>query len=459
MQENDLKEILDDFRYLIEAKQDIKLLNILMSMHASDIADLAEILHSDQQRLYLFNLMEAEMASEAIMELDEVYREHLIEKMEPRRLSQLVDEMDSDDAADFVSEIPEEEKEKVLEHVEDEDVEEVRLLLEHENDTAGGIMALEIISVHDESTVDESIDEIRRKAEEVDDIYNIYVVDRENRLTGIVTMKDLILAAGTRKVSDIVTSNIVSVPVSMDQEDVAILARKYDLVSVPVVDEDGHLLGRITIDDIVDVMEEEATEDIHKMAGLTDEEEIRETAVFRIVRARIPWLCFGLFGGLIGAFIMNAFHGSIQRQLELSFFIPVIMAMAGNIGIQSSTLVVRGLATGEIGTQDLMVRCMKELRIALLNGLILSVLLYFFVTLYYLYSKGSADTTMLALVISTSLLSVIMVAGALGSTIPLILKRFDFDPALSTGPFITSSNDIIGIFIYLSIADFILNHG
>ncbi|MFQ5629336.1 MAG: magnesium transporter, partial [bacterium] len=276
------------------------------------------------------------------------------------------------------------------------------------------------------------------------------VIDKNGKLVGLVPVRDLILARGNRRISEIMERDFLSVGVTMDQEEVANFARKYDLVSVPVVDENNKLLGRITIDDIVDVMEEEATEDIHKMAGLVDEEEVREKAILRIVRARIPWLVWGLMGGLISAAVMINFESNLKEKIVLAYFVPVIMAMAGNIGIQSSALVVRGLATGEIAAQDYLSRCGKEMGISLLNGIILSSLLFAVVAIGW--HNQDEHSLQLALLISLALVMVILIAGILGSTIPLVLKKFNIDPALATGPFITTSNDIIGLFIYLSIA-------
>lgn len=449
LEEQDLKTIIDDFEFLIAEKQDAKLRNILLSLHSSDIAEVTNRLDKEEQ-LYIFDLMDPETASEVIIEMDEVKREVLVEQMEHDRISELVDEMDSDDAADFVSELDEETQKEVLENVEIEDVREVEELLKHREDSAGGIMALEIISVQDSITVDEAIEEIRNKADEVSELYNVYVVDKNHKLLGLVPVRDLILAQGKKPISEIMQKDYLSVPVTMDQEQVANFARKYDLVSVPVVDEKNRLLGRITIDDIVDVMEEEATEDIHKMAGFTDEEEVREKAVLRIVRARIPWLVWGLFGGLISAGVMIRFESNLKEQIVLAYFVPVIMAMAGNIGIQSSALVVRGLATGEIAAQDYLARCGKEMGISLLNGIILSSLLFAVVAIGW--HNKSEYSLQLALLISLALVMVILIAGVLGSTIPLVLKKFGIDPALATGPFITTSNDIIGLFIYLTIA-------
>lgn len=454
IEEQDLRTIIDDFEYLISEKQDAKLRNILLSLHPSDIAEVAGRL-SEDARVYLFNLMEPELASEVILELDEVNREHLVERLEHRRLSELVDEMDSDDAADFVSELDDAIQREVLDRVELEDVREVEELLKHREDSAGGIMALEIVAVQENSTVDRAIEEIRKKAEEVEDLYNVYVVDEAGRLTGMVTVRDLILAPGTTRIADIMERDILAVPVTMDQEEVANFARKYDLVSIPVVDEHKRLLGRITIDDIIDVMEEEATEDIHKMAGLVDEEEVRERAIFRIVRARIPWLVWGLFGGLISATVMVRFETSLKEQIVLAYFVPVIMAMAGNIGIQSSALVVRGLATGEITAQDYLARCLKEVGISVMNGLILASILFLVVAVGW--HNQDSQPYRLALLISLALIAVIIIAGILGSTIPLILKKLNIDPALATGPFITTSNDITGLFIYLTIASKMLD--
>ncbi|RMD95327.1 MAG: magnesium transporter, partial [Calditrichaeota bacterium] len=249
MDEKDLENIRDDLLFLIHEKQDGKLANILLSMHPSDIADLLESIEDEEARLYLFNLLDAESASNVILEMDDVTREGLVENLEKARLTELVDEMDSDDAADFVSELSDEVAEEVLEKAEEENVEEVRQLLEHKEDTAGGLMALEIVIVRDDSTVDQAIAEIREKAEEVEDVYNVFVVDKDGRLVGTVTLKDLILAPGEKPVAEIMNRDVLSVPVGLDQEEVANFARRYDLVTIPVVDEKGRLMGRITIDD------------------------------------------------------------------------------------------------------------------------------------------------------------------------------------------------------------------
>ena len=354
--------------------------------------------------------------------------------------------MDSDDATDFVAGLSTEMAEEVLEEAEAEGVEEVRQLMAHKEDTAGGLMALEIVTVNEDSTVDEAIAEIRKKADEVQDIYNVYVVDKEGHLVGTLALKDLILAPGHTPVAEIMNRDFKAVPVTMDQEEVAHFARRYDLVAVPVVDEHGKLLGRITIDDIVDVMQEEAEEDIQRMAGLADEEELRETSVLKIVRVRIPWLFTGLLGGLISATVLSFYSDSLEKVLSLAFFVPVITAMGGNVGIQSSAIVVRGLAMGEIDFGDIFKRLLKELKIALMNGLILGALIFLVVRI------GWHEQVGIAMLVGGALLAVIFVASVIGTTVPLILKRLNIDPALATGPFITTSNDIVGLFIYLALA-------
>ncbi len=451
IEEKDLKTILDDISYLIAARQEASVKAMLLSLRSEDIAQLINHLKNKEERLYVFKLLDTESASEVIMELDEVVREQLVDHLGMRELAELVDEMDSDDAADFVSELDEEVVDEVLENVEEEDREEVRQLLEHEEDTAGGIMALEIIAVNQSWTVDQVIQEIRRKADEVDDVYNVYVVDDDGKLVGFVTVKDLIIASGDTIVKKIMDRDVLSVPVTMDQEQVANFAKKYDLVSVPVVDADNRLLGRITIDDIVDVMVEEATEDIQKMAGLSDDEDVRQTSVFRIVRGRLPWLITGLMGGIFAAFVMASYENSLRLEMTLLFFVPVVLGMGGNVGIQSSAIVVRGLATGEISGKDIFRRLLKEMKVSLMNGLILGLVIFTVV------SFGFRESSLkVGFLISSALMTVMLMAGIVGSTVPLILKKMNIDPALATGPFITTSNDIIGLYIYLAMATFFL---
>lgn len=443
MEEIDLKEIVENITYLADARDDAMVTNMIIDLHP---ADLAEILYhlDDEHRSYIFDLLDAETASEVISAMDGVSREDLLGELDQARITEIVDEMDSDDATDLVSELPDDVAQKVLESIDKEDSEEVKELLRHEEDTAGGIMAKEFVAVHLHSTVDEAIQQIRAKAEEVEDIYYLYVVDQFDKLVGIARLKDLILAKGDTKISQIMDRDVVSVTTEVDQEAVANIARRYDLVSIPVVDKMGRLIGRITFDDVADVMEEEASEDIQRMAGITDEEEFREKSIFRISQVRLPWLLVGFTGELVSAYILHHFEASLDQIIAAAFFIPIIMAMGGNAGIQSSTIMVRGMATGEIGLYDIRRRLLREIFVSLLNGFLCGLLLFLVVTFWLKLPK-------FGLILASVLMLVILNASFVGSFVPVILRKIKIDPAIATGPFITTSNDVLGLLIYLGL--------
>ena len=307
MDEKDIKDIVDDFSFLINEQDELKLRNILVDMFPADIADVLRHLQ-DPQRDYLFNLIDPKVASDVIVELDEFSREELLEDLDEDRISELVDEMDSDDATDVVSELDDAIAERILKHIDEQDSREVKELLMHEEDTAGGIMALEYVSVNQNSSVDEAIAEIRRKSEEVTQVYNVYVVDDEGLLVGVLPLKKLILSSTKTTIRQIMISEVISVETSIDQEEVANIVRRYNLISIPVVDKSGKLVGRITVDDVVDVVHEEAKEDIQRMAGITDDEHYGETSAVKISRVRLPWLITGLCGGLLTAWVMSRFE-------------------------------------------------------------------------------------------------------------------------------------------------------
>ncbi len=443
MEEIDLKEIVENINYLADAKDWVMIRNMIVDLHP---ADLAEILHylDDEHRNYIFELLDVEVASDVISEMDDVSRDDILEELPEDRISEIVDEMDSDDAADLVSELPDDIAQKVLDSIDKEDSDEVKELLRHEEDTAGGIMAKEFVAVNLHETVDQAIEVLRSKAEEVEDIYYLYVVDENKKLVGVIRLKDLILAKGTTAISEIMDRDVVSVTTDMDQEEVANIARHYDLVAIPVVDRVGQLLGRITFDDVADVMEEEASEDIQRMAGITEEEEFRETSILRISRVRLPWLLVGFFGQLLCAYVLHRFEASISEIIATAFFIPIIMAMGGNAGIQSSTIMVRGMATGEIGLYDIRKRLFREIGVSILNGLICGILLFVVVSLWLKQPK-------FGLLLSSVLIFVILNASFVGAFIPVVLKKVKVDPAIATGPFITTSNDVIGLIIYLGL--------
>jgi magnesium transporter len=423
---------------------------LLKDLHPADIAFVIEHL-SGEYADTLFSILDDETASSVLSELNEPRQQILVKKLQKDKLSDLVEEMESDDAADIVSLLKKDEQEQVLESMdEEEDAEEIRELLQHPEDTAGGRMSKEVVTVKDTSGVASAVEEIRKAADETEQIYNVFVVSEdENRLLGILPLNTLLLAKSDIKVSEIMEKDVVHVTTRMDQEEVAKLVKKYDMVEIPVVDEGGRLVGRITHDDIMDVIEEEAHEDISHMAG-AGEEEITEPSAFKVSRVRLPWLVIGLFGGLVSAVVMSRFEVAIERIVTLVFFVPVVMAMGGNVGMQSSAIVVRGLATGEIDVTHTLHRLFREIRVALINGLVCGAIL---TALTFFWLKNIH----LGAVVGGALICVILISTFVGTLVPLLLKRFDIDPALATGPFVTTSNDIIGLAIYFTFTTVLLN--
>lgn len=442
MEERDLKAIVEDIDYLASEQDTRMIKNILVGNHPADIATVIAHL-SDDRRRDVFELLDAEMASDVIMEMDDAVRARLLQQLDEDRLTAIVAAMESDDAADLVAELSEETAARILRSLDKLDSEEVRQLLRHEEDTAGGIMALEFVYVRDENTVEEAIRAIRSKAEEVGEVYNVYVVDSFGHLVGVLPLKRLILARPNEQIKNIMETDVISVPTAMDQEEVANIFRRYDLISLPVVEPSGKLVGRITVDDVVDVMEEEASEDIQRMAGIAEEEPLRETSIFRISFGRLPWLLVGFVGQLVAAVVLMQFETSLRNVFIATFFIPLMMAMGGNSGIQASTIVVRGIALGEFNPTDTFQRLLKEIKVSLFNGTVCGILLFAIVALL-----GQAP---FALILALSMITVILNASFLGAGIPVILKKIGIDPAIATGPLITTFNDIVGLSIYLGL--------
>lgn len=442
METADLKNIIEDLDYLASEQDEGMILNILIGNHPADIAHIITALPAERRR-YIFDLLDADTASDVIVELDDVTTLSLVSEMKEERLSEIVDEMDSDDATDLVAELPEEIAEKVLDSIDAADSDEVKELLRHDEDTAGGIMALEFISVPEDVDVDEAIREIRLRADEVGEVYNVYAIDNAGKLTGYIPLKKLILAKSHQKVSSVMVKDVICVPTDMDQEEVANIFRRYDLVSVPVVDDVGKLVGRITIDDVMDVVEEEASEDIQRMAGIADEEEIRETSIVKISFGRLPWLLVGLCGQLMAALVMKHFEASLKEIFVATFFIPLMMAMGGNAGIQAATIVVRAIALGELNPNETLNRLSREVRVSLLNGSVCGLLLLTIATVI--------DRVQFGIVLALAMLGVILNASIIGSSVPLILRRVGVDPAIATGPLTSTFNDIIGLSLYLGL--------
>lgn len=440
--EPDFSEILISIREMIEKRNQGALLNLLIDLHPADIADLLSDLKKDERK-YLFQLLPAEKASAILTELDSPIVDQLIKDVSKKRLSALVDKMDSDDAADIISDLPDEIAKSVLEQIPDQISEDVKDLLRYDEDTAGGIMALEFVSVKTKSTVNQTIKAVRKIRKKVKTVHTVWVTDDDEKLVGSVSLTDLVLAKGKSLISKIVNKDIKYVYTDMDQEEVAIFFRKYDLVTLPVLNSSHQLVGQITIDDIIDVVDEEASEDMSLFAGANDEE-MQEDSFLKISWIRLPWLMVAFVGQLIAAFIIQQFKGTLVEIIALTFFMPVIMAMGGNSGIQSSIIVIRGLATGDISVESTWRRFFREFRVSLFIGIIFGGLMVLVVGLWL-------GNYMMGLIIGLALNVVILQAALFGGLIPFLLKRADIDPALASGPFITTFNDILGLLIYLVI--------
>lgn len=442
-QPEELQQNISDVLEELYETGNFKLLeNSLIDLHPADIAEAVPFINRETQET-IFKMLDQEIAAEVLAELDPPVLENVLPLIEESRLVDIIGTMDSDDATDIIGELDEDQAQRILAAMPWDSFREVETLLRHEVDTAGGIMALEVVYVHKDKTAKEALQVLRAKAQEVEDVYNIYVVDSKGFLVGKVSLKDLALASPRVKMNEIMEEEPVAVIEEMDQEQVAQLFNKYDLISAPVVNNQGRLVGRITVDDVLEVVEEEASEDFTKMAGITDEE-LGTRSIFKVSRVRLPWLLVAFVGQMISAKVLNHFMPDVQGALMATIFIPLIMAMAGNIGIQSSTVIIRGLAIGEIRLRDTWWRLFQEVSVAFFNGIIIALLLYLVVMIWF--QKAG-----FGLVLGGALLIVLIMAGMIGTLVPLILKSFKVDPAIATGPFITTSNDVLGLLIYYSI--------
>jgi len=440
--------LLEEIALLISNKDNKALKALLLDIHFADVAEIVNELNSEEAT-YLIKLLDSEKTSDILTELDEDMRESILANLSAKEIAEEVEEMDSDDAADIIGELSEERQERVISALEDDElVADIKELLSYEENSAGALMAKELVKVYETWTVAGCLRRIRAQAKEVTRVHSIYVVDREEKLIGRLSLKDLIVAKNEQKISEIYIDKVDVVNVNEEEEEVAKIMAKYDLEAIPVVDNRNVLLGRITIDDIVDVLKEEADKDYQLAAGLIQDVD-SDDSILELTRARLPWLFLGLIGG-IGAFlIMEGFEDAFKGgAFVLFFFTPLIAAMAGNVGVQSSAIIVQGLANDDV-KGSINSRLLKEMLLAALNGVILALFLFVFVWI----TKGDIQT---ALAISVSLVVVIIVAGLIGTFIPLFLNKRGIDPAIATGPFITTSNDIFGILIYFMIAKFIL---
>lgn len=437
------REFIEEIQSYASVENGEAIRHALMDVHEADIAEILEIVSMEEAK-YIFRLLEDEQASDVLVEIDEDIRIKFLEALSSKEIAEQLDNMDSDDAADIMAEMSEERQEEVIQQIEDpQQAIDIASLMQYEEDTAGAIMGTELIYVNENWTTDQSIAEMRIQAEDVEYIYTVYVVDNSKRLTGMLSLKSLLFAAEGSLVKDIYIENVKSIGAEESLEEVASIMKKYDIVALPVLNPDGILIGRITIDDVVDVIQEEAEKDYQMASGISENVESSD-GVLTLTRARLPWLVVGLAGGILGAEVIGLFEGQLGDYPQMAMFIPLIAAMAGNVGVQSSAIVVQGIASNNIDLSGIAGRLFKEFKVALLNGLVCSLLILAFIFLI----KG--DLT-LGLTVSISLIAVIIFAGILGTLIPLLLHKRNIDPALATGPFITTTNDVIGLFLYLYI--------
>ncbi len=438
------KEYLEHLNGAVENGQQAELDILIDGLHAVDIAEILEEQTKDEAKAFYLVLPE-ELAADALVELDEDTRERFLKETSSADIAEkIIENLDSDDAADVIGELSEEQQDEVISHIEDiEHASDIIDLLHYDEDTAGGLMAKELVKVNINSNVATCIKEIRDQSEEIENIFTVYVVDDNDLLQGRISLKKLLLAPDNNKVEDVYTKELKLVKVDSEGEEVAQIMDKYNLVVVPVIDEIGRLLGRITIDDVVDFMREESDKDYQMASGISENVESSDSA-WVLTRARLPWLLIGLFGGILGAQVIEAYEGQIQLHPETAFFIPLIAAMAGNVGVQSSAIVVQGLANNSLGLDGIWKKLFKELLVGLINGLVLG-------SLIFAYNYFFSEDLTLSIIVSTSLFAVIVFAAIFGTLVPLMLDKYKIDPALATGPFITTVNDVFGLFLYLYI--------
>ncbi|MFO7911696.1 MAG: magnesium transporter, partial [Desulfotignum sp.] len=413
----------------------------------ADIADVIEHLEPDE-RLFIFSVLSAEAAGKVLKEIESPVQKQILAGLDNQLVSVIITQLDADDAADILGNLSEERPKAILEMSGPDVSRELEHLLQYGKETAGGIMDLAYVAIPETITVGEVIDLIREKKHQVKNLYHVWVLDHLDRLSGVVSLKDLLIEAPGRKITDIMNPEVISVPAGQDQEEVARLFKKHDLVNMPVVNDGGLLLGRITHDDIIDVIEKEVDEDLSLMTGAMGHE-IAEESFLKISRARLPWLITGVAGGIVAAVVINQFETTLEEIIALSFFLPVIMGMGGNTGTQTSTIVVRGMATGDVSLVNIRKRLWLEMKVAFINGIVCGALLGLIVGWWLSdYALGS--------IVALAGVLVVLNSGFTGSAVPFVLNKCGIDPALATGPFITTLNDIMGLVIYLGLVTLFL---
>lgn len=442
------KELIVQIEALISSSSDRELETLLNDMHHADIAEILDELDI-AGATYIFKVLDSDKTAEILLELDETLRENILDRLSPKEIAEELDALETNDAADIMAELSQSRKEEVILELHDlEHAKDIVELMRYDEHTAGGLMHKELVKVNENWSVLTCVKEMRIQAENVSRVHSIYVVDDEDRLKGRLSLKDLLTTSTKTAISDVYIRKLNWVKIDTEDVEVARIMQKYDLEAVPVTDEMGRLVGRITIDDIVDVIKDEADKDYQLAAGISQDVEA-DDSILDLTRARLPWLVLALLGGFITVRVLGLFEGAMVEHGKLFFFTPLIAAMAGNVGVQSSAIIVQGLANDTL-SGSLFNRLLKEISLSLLNGLILAVILF-------AGSHFLLDVELIVgFIVTIALITVIVIASLIGTFIPLLLDKFGIDPALATGPFITTSNDICGILIYFSIAKLVL---
>ncbi len=440
------KEFFEELSLAIKDRQSDFIVKSLSEMREADISLILEEFEAADSK-YVLKLLPNDTAANILKDLDEDIREDFLEEFSPEEVAVYLEIVETDNGADILNEMPIKKREEVLAAMGNEEkVKNLLELLRYEENCAGGLMAKELVKANLDWTVIQCIEEIRRQAENVNKIYSVYVVDNKDKLLGRVSLKNLLLSKTTEKVKNIYDDDIVYVQTYMEEEEIASIMQKYDLEVLPVINVKGKLVGRITVDDIIDVITDQAEQERQIMAGIAEDVE-EDDNIWILSRARLPWLIIGLLGGMIGAKLISGFEEVLAQVTAVAFFIPLIIATGGNVGIQSSALVVQSLASHLPFKDSLMQRITKVFLVALINGVVLSFLVFIFI--YF------TTDVKLAIVVATALFSVVVLASLLGTLIPLILEKFGFNPALASGPFITTTIDLLGLMVYFAVAHFL----
>lgn len=447
--ENDIERIeqIIDSQDREAAQQEVK------EMHPADIAELFQSLNLKQAE-WLFNLIEdKEKKADVLMELDEEDRKKLLEGMDPEQIGHFIDLLDTDDAVDLIQELDEEDRDEVISHIDDmEQAGDIVDLLQYDEDTAGGLMGTEMIVVNENLSMPDCLKEMRRQAEELDDIYYVYVVDNDNRLKGILPLKKMITHPSVSKIKHVMEADPVSVRTETPIDDVAIDFEKYDLVAMPVVDSIGRLVGQITVDDVMDEVREQSERDYQLASGISSDVDASDSVLAQ-TKARIPWLLIGIVGGIVNSLILGGFEAQIAAVTALAIFIPLIGGTGGNVGVQASAIVVQGLANGRLEIKNAWSQIGREFLVAMLNAVVISSVVF----LYIFFTQPSEYKYSVALAVGASLFAVVIFATVFGTLVPLTLERLKINPALATGPFIQITNDVVGLLIYVGMSTWMLS--